>query len=75
MTIADLTGRLDTLEARCIRCGKAKSLAVARLRQLYPPGLGLPDLRRIMTRRCERAELRDQDRCDVVFGQLGAMQR
>ena len=71
VTLGELAGRVERLEARCRRCERHGRLRLARLIADHGAGTGLPDLAVRLAAGCPKARTPDlAERCFVHFSQL-----
>jgi hypothetical protein len=71
LTLADIAGRVATLEVACNRCDRRRRLRVDHLLAEHGPALPLPELRRIIAADCARMQAGHvHDVCGVHFPEL-----
>jgi hypothetical protein len=74
VTLGDLAGRLDRLEARCRRCDRYGRLRLAKLIADYGADMGLPELALHLARGCPQVDtFNPAERCFVYFPQLSKL--
>jgi len=74
LTLADIAGRLATLEVACNRCDRRGRLHTDRLLAEHGPALPIPELRRIVAADCAKMQAeRMHDVCGVHFPELSRL--
>jgi hypothetical protein len=71
VTLGNLVGHIDRLEARCRCCDRYGRVRLAKLIEEHGPDMGLPELAVVFANGCPKADtINPADRCFVFFPQL-----